>query len=133
MSTFLILSKWHWNENWERQLLCRSFWVLQMFKTSPSFHIKYFSISNDSLKTAYFKGCRLRHKFLYIAPHDLFIIAWRFLISTQFSCLACKPQLLMKQTNQGVKPFSISVHDKYKKWFGVQKKLHFFDVFLQFF
>ena len=34
----------------------------------------------------------------------------------------------MEQTNQGVEPFSISLHNKYKKWFAVQKKLNFFDV-----
>ena len=34
----------------------------------------------------------------------------------------------MLQKNQGVKPFSISLHSKYKKRFGVQKKLNFFDV-----
>ena len=34
----------------------------------------------------------------------------------------------MERTNQGVEPFSISLHNKYKKWFAVQKKLNFFDV-----
>ena len=38
----------------------------------------------------------------------------------------------MLQKNQGVKPFSISLHSKYKKRFGVQKKLNFFDVLTSF-
>ena len=39
------------------------------------FTLNYFSISNDLLKMAHFEGCTLRHKFLYVASHDFFILA----------------------------------------------------------
>ena len=72
-------------------MLCRSFSVLEIFETSPSFHIKLFFNLQWRSKNGLFEVCTLRHKFPYVTSSDLFITAWIFLTSKQFSCLECKP------------------------------------------
>ena len=66
-----------------------------------------------------------------------YIVSWSFQTNVnqteilkieKFSCLECKLQLPMLQKNQCVKPFSISLYKKCKKWLVVQKKFNFFDV-----
>ena len=66
-------------------MLCRSFSVLEIFETCPTFHIKLVFSLQWLIKSGLFEGC----------THNLFIIAWRFLTWKQFSCLECKPQLPM--------------------------------------